>query len=132
MLLLLIYATIQLASSDERPASPALQYLLAAACLGLALPLLSLLTRLLAGGRRGVLLLDTWLVAFTLAVLLFTAACAVWGVLEQEELLGLGCAQGAYLRCSGLRSVSGGGTLASYSSSAQLLTQLFFPSMSLT
>ncbi len=56
------------------------------------------------------LLLDTWLVAFTLSVLLFTAACAAWGVLEQEQLLGLRCAQGGYLRCSGLRSVGGAGT----------------------
>ncbi len=107
LLLLSIYATIQLASSEELPDSPALQYLLAAACLGLALPVLSLMMRLLAGGGRAVLLLDTWAVCFMLSVLLFTATCAAWGVLEQEQQLLLRCAQGAGRRCSALRSVSG-------------------------
>jgi hypothetical protein len=109
--LLLAYALVLLSSSPERPGSPALTYLLAAACLGLALPPLLALARLAAGPRRGVLRWDAWLAGLGPCALLFTAACAAWGVLGEERALGLGCAAGQGQqqggRCSSLRAVGG-------------------------
>jgi hypothetical protein len=64
---------------------------MAAACLGLLLPILALLLWLLLRSRVPVLLLDAWLVFFPLALIMFSAVSAAWGVLGDLSDLGLQC-----------------------------------------
>lgn len=64
---------------------------MAAACLGLLLPILALLLWLLLRSKVPVLLLDAWLVCFPLALVMFSAAAAAWGVVGDLSDLGLQC-----------------------------------------